>query len=278
MALPPDQPALEALAGSLRSLLGGRPDVAIILGSGLSAVSQHLGLTTLAAYADLRLPQPTVVGHAGRVAGGSLSGVRVLAFEGRAHLYEGNTLEASTRAVRLALAAGVRVIILTNAAGGLAARLGVGDIMALTDHVSLPGLCGYAPAATESGYPWPLFVDQDEIYDEGLRLAGRDAAERLGFVLHEGVYAMVWGPVYESPAERRLLSLLGGDAVGMSTVPEAVAAHAGGAKVLALSVITNVAAASVPTTHSEVTRVTALAARRIADLTASLVQGLGKAS
>lgn len=268
---PPSQAALAASAEKLCSLLGQRPQVALVLGSGLSKVAANLGLEDLASYTDLGLPVPGVAGHAGVIAGGNAGPWALLAFAGRAHLYEGHTLEASTRAIRLALTAGARIIILTNAAGGLAEHLSVGDIMALRDHLSLPGLCGYASAANASGYPWPFFVSQDQVYASDLRLAAVSTASDLGFVLHEGVYAMVWGPLFESPAERRLLCLLGADAVGMSTVPEAVAAHAAGASVLALSVITNVAASPEPPTHADVTRITSIASERLASLIRALL-------
>ncbi len=256
--------------------LGGRPRAAISLGSGLAAVARHLGLEPAATYDELGLAPAGVPGHIGQVSGGVVAGVPVLAFEGRLHLYEGHSLETVTAWVRTAIAAGVTETILTNAGGGLSPGLTPGDIMLITDHISLPGLAGYpAPAGAPAKYPWPYFIPQDGLYDAALAEATRKASEEAGIRLREGVYVMVHGPMYETPAERRALHRLGADVVGMSTVPEAQAAFASGAKVLALSVITNVADAAVPPTHEEVVEVGAAAVARLADLLRALLFRLG---
>jgi purine-nucleoside phosphorylase len=200
----------------------------------------------------------------------------VVAFEGRLHLYEGHALTAATAWVRLARAAGAHTFVLTNAAGGLSPGMRPGDIMLITDHISLPGLTGYpaVASAVPGDYPWPRFTGQDGLYHPGLSEAARRAARQLGAPLAEGVYAMVHGPAYETPAERRALHRLGADAVGMSTAPEALAAFAGGGRVLAFSVITNVAEAAEPPTHEEVTRVSLAASQRLAELLRALLPAL----
>jgi len=261
----------------LREKLGGIPDMVLSLGSGLSSVARHLNLAPLASYQDLDLPHPGVPGHTGQASGGRVGNVLLLALEGRSHLYEGLTLEAVTRGMRLALAAGAKWVLQTNAAGGLSPWLNVGDIMLIKDHISLPGLCGYSPAgdAATGEYPWPRFLSQDRLYAPHLLTAATAAAEEIGLELRQGVYAMVWGPLYETPAERLLLQRLGADAVGMSTVPETVVAYAAGATVMALSVITNTAASQVPPSHEEVARVGEAACQRVAALLARLIANLG---
>lgn len=147
--------------------------------------------------------------------------------------------------------------------------------MLVTDHISLPGLVGYPVGPGTPDYPWPRFMGQDRLYDAGLAEAVRQAALGLGLPLAEGVYAMVHGPAYETPAERLALVRLGADAVGMSTAPEALAAFAIGGRVLALSVITNVAHAPAPPTHEEVTRVSQAASEKLAALLRAVMPSLG---
>lgn len=254
----------------LQRLAGGVPDWALFLGSGLSPVAALLDLRDAASFADLGLPSPGVAGHAGRVYRGEVAGRLVVAFAGRVHLYEGHTLEEITRAVRLAATAGTPRMLMANAAGGLAPDLRVGDFLLLRDHVSLPGLSGYPATGPAGLQPWPRFVNQDAVYDRPLTDAAAQAAAALGLRSREGVYAMVGGPQYESPAERELLLRLGADAVGMSTAPEALAAHAAGVRVLGLSVITNTAAQVEPPAHEEVARASAAACAGLASLFAAL--------
>lgn len=272
---PPSGPDLSGHAAMLRRLLGAAPDWALVFGSGLAGAARGMGLQPLAHFAEVGLPAPGVHGHSGTVSGGRLSDSVVLAFEGRAHLYEGHNLEAVTRAVRLAVAAGARRLVLTNAAGGLAPGLAARHLMLARDHISLPGLLGYAGAedAAAGRYPWPRFLSQDEVYDAGLAREAQRAAADLGIALREGTYGMVWGPLYESPAERTLLSRLGADAVGMSSVPEAVMARALGARVLMLSVITNAATDVEPPSHEEVTRQSLEASDALARLLRRLITG-----
>lgn len=252
----------------LRDLAGGAVQVAVSLGSGLAPVARHLGLQAVATFAELGLHAAGVAGHTGQVSAGRVGGALVVAFEGRLHLYEGHSLWDATAWVRLAHAAGARRFVLTNAAGGLNPGLSPGDIMLIADQISLPGLVGY-PGAAGTGperYPWPRFLGHDNLYDKDMAAAVRQAAIRLQQPLEEGVYCMVHGPSYESPAERRFLTALGADAVGMSTAPEATAAFGLGGRVLGLSVITNVADAPEPPTHEEVTRMSLESSEKLAAL------------
>ncbi len=252
----------------LRGLAGGPVQAAISLGSGLSPVARHLGLHVLATFAELGLHSAGVAGHTGQVSAGRIGDSLVVAFEGRLHLYEGYSLWDATAWVRLAHAAGARQFVLTNAAGGLNPGFAAGDIMLITDQLSLPGLVGYTGAAGTGSerYPWPRFLGHDNLYDPGMAAAVRLAAIRLQQPLREGVYCMVHGPSYESPAERRFLRALGADAVGMSTAPEATTAFGLGGSVLGLSVITNVADAPEPPTHEEVTRMSLESSQKLAAL------------
>jgi purine-nucleoside phosphorylase len=199
-------------------------------------------------YSEIpHMAPPTVAGHAGRFVLGTIEGHGVLCAAGRVHRYEGHPVEAVVFAVRLMARAGCSTVLLTNAAGGIAARLAPGSFMLLSDHINLSG------ANPLVGWPDP-FIDMGEAYDAGLRALGRRAASEVGIDIAEGVYAGVLGPSYETPAEIRMLSQLGADAVGMSTVLETVALRREGVRVGALSCITNHAAgiSKTPLGHDEV--------------------------
>ncbi len=206
-------------------------DVAVVLGSGWVPAADVLGSTTAdVAVTDLPgFPPPGVVGHAGRVRSLDLAGRRVLAFLGRTHAYEGLGLDAVVHGVRTAVAAGCGVVVLTNACGGLRPGLQVGDPVLISDHLNL---------TWRSPLVGPRFVDLTDTYSPRLRTLARS----IDPTLTEGVYAMFPGPQYETPAEVRMAGILGADLVGMSTVPEAIAARAEGAEVLGLSLVTNLAA------------------------------------
>lgn len=208
-----------------------RHDIAIVLGSGwvpaidaLGAADHDFPVTDLPGF----LP-PAVAGHAGRIRSLSVSGKRVLALLGRTHLYEGRGVDAVVHGVRTAAAAGCRVVVLTNACGGLREGMAVGDAVLISDHLNL---------SWQSALRGPRFVDLTDLYAARLR----ELMRSIDPSLTEGVYAMFPGPQYETPAEVRMARVLGADLVGMSTVPEAVAAHAEGCEVLGLSLVTNLAA------------------------------------
>jgi purine-nucleoside phosphorylase len=246
---PPDREAEEALE-HVRARSDRAVEVAVVLGSGLGdAVAADLESGDEFAYGDLPgFPPPSIPGHAGRLVLGSLYRRAVAVFRGRVHLYEGHGVAATTLIPRLAAGLGASTLVLTNAAGGLHRSMSPGQLMLITDHLNL------MPANPLTGWRFPdgtpAFVDLTHVYDPALMAAAHRVAQETGVVLLRGVYAALSGPSYETPAETEMLRRLGADAVGMSTVPEAVAAAALGLRVLAVSCITNVAANE--PTHEEV--------------------------
>jgi purine-nucleoside phosphorylase len=234
----------EPLPAGLRAF---RADWGIVLGSGLAKVVEQADVTLIVPYSDIPdLPESRVPGHAGQLALGSIAGTRIAVAQGRAHLYEGHTAEAVTAGVRLLAKLGVKHLILTNAAGTLNELHPPGAWMMLSDHLNLTGTSPLLGA--------PNFLDMTEVYSRRLRTRFSTAAQNAGMPLYEGVYAGLLGPQYETPAEIRMLSRLGADAVGMSTVLEAIQARALGMDVVAFSCLTNWAAglAAEPLSHEEV--------------------------
>ena len=232
----------------------------IVLGSGLGPLAERVVVSRTAGFAEARLPVSGVKGHAGRFLFGKIGQREVIVMQGRVHLYEGHDAKAVTAGVRWMHAQGVEHLILTNAAGTLHPEFPPGSWMMLSDHLNLTGT-----SPLEGG---PNFVDMTEVYDGASRDAFRDLATRQGMDLHEGVYAGLRGPQYETPAEIRMLRVMGADAVGMSTVLEAVQARAIGMKVSAFSCLTNWAAGLSPSKldHSEVIETGAAAAAAMMDL------------
>jgi purine-nucleoside phosphorylase len=217
---------------------GRRPALAIVLGSGWHATSGLVSDGVSIPYAELpAFPEIGVAGHAGVLTIGRLGGVEVAVLAGRQHTYEDGRADAMKGAVRTIAALGVRVIVLTNAAGSLDPAMPTGSLMLLTDHLNM---VQRTPLHGEPGSS--RFVDLRDAYAPALRAKARAVAERLGQTVHEGVYAWMLGPQFETPAEIRMLRQLGADAVGMSTVPETILARHAGLQVLALSMITNLAA------------------------------------
>ncbi len=241
----------------------GKPEVAVVLGSGLSDLVR-LNNERTAAFADIPgFPVPSVVGHRGEVAVGEIQGRTVLVQRGRVHLYEGRSIAEVVYPIRVYAMMGVRTVVLTNASGGIAHGLEAGDIVLIRDHINMLGdnpLRG--PNIDELG---PRFPDMTYAYDPELRKKAREVAHELGLVVKEGVYLATLGPSYETPAEIRAFRALGADLVGMSTVPEAIAARHAGLKVLGISLVTNLAAGVLPTplSHEEVLETSR---RRAADL------------
>lgn len=251
---------LDASAAAIRARDARTPDVALVLGSGLGAFADTLADATAIPYADIpHTPPVTVPGHAGKLVLGTLpnapAGVRspvVAALAGRAHLYEGHSPSTAVYNVRLMIHLGAKVVLLTNAAGAVSPTLTPGDFVLLTDHINLQA-CSPLTGPNEAGLG-PRFPDMTHVYDPGLRARAKDVGERIGVPVREGVYAALQGPSYETPAEIRMLRVLGADLVGMSTVPEAVAARHMGARVLGISCVTNLAAgvSPAPLSHDEV--------------------------
>jgi len=217
-----------------------RPTLALVLGSGFNHVLRELEVDAEIPYAKLPgFPKPGVAGHEGKFFIGRLGGTPVLVLSGRAHFYEGHPMERVTFPVRALAAFGIRDLLLTNAAGGVNRRFRPGDFMVLTDHINWMGV---NPLRGEAAPGLPRFVDLTHTYDEGLNRLLRKAARGCKLRLHSGVYLAVSGPSYETPAEIHAFARLGADAVGMSTVPEAVVARQCGLNVAAVSCITNLAA------------------------------------
>ncbi|HET7543912.1 MAG TPA: purine-nucleoside phosphorylase [Polyangiaceae bacterium] len=217
-----------------------RPRVGVVLGSGLGAFADQLSSGRRIAYAEIpEMPRSSVAGHAGNLCTGSLGSVEVACLQGRAHVYEGNTHARSVFGVRVLVELGCAVVLLTNAAGGIHPSFAAGDLMLITDHLNL---MGDNPLRGENYGDGPRFPDLSQAYDLGLQALARKAAHQAQVTLHEGVYAAMLGPSYETPAEIRMLRALGADAVGMSTVPEVIALRQLGVRVGAISCITNLAA------------------------------------
>lgn len=251
--------------------LSRTPRVALVLGSGLGGLADAFEGRVALPFSEIPgLPEPRVPGHPGQLVAGVLEGVDVVAMQGRLHPYEGHALWQVVLGVRLMLRLGARVLIVTNAAGGLDPTLAPGALLAITDHLNLTGqncLVGaYEPALG------PRFPDMSEAYDAELRELASDVARAQGLELARGVYAGVLGPSYETPAEVRMLQLLGASVVGMSTVQEVIAARHMGARVLGISCVTNPAAglSAERLDHADVERV----ARRSAEKLMRLVRGV----
>jgi purine-nucleoside phosphorylase len=224
-----------------------RASFSIILGSGLGAIIPADENFKKIPYSQFReLPQPSVPGHVGQFVLGELDGVRVIFAQGRVHLYEGHTAAQVTATVRVLAQAGIKTLILTNAAGSLNIAFGPGTWMMIKDHINLTGTSPLVGAGE--------FVDMSEAYSNRLRKVFAAAANTVGMQLAEGVYAGVLGPQYETPAEVRMLQKLGADAVGMSTVLEVIQSRALGIEVAAFSCLTNLAAGLSPAklSHEEV--------------------------
>lgn len=238
-----------------------RPEWGLVLGSGLGSFVERMEIIAAVPYAEIPgLPQSSVAGHAGRFVFGKIGGATVLAAQGRVHLYEGKTAAEITAGVRWMHAQGVRKLVLTNAAGTCNPAFHPGSWMMLNDHLNL--------THTTPLLGGPNFFDMSEVYSKALRAMVSDVAKELGTTLHEGVYAGLLGPQYETPAEVRMLRTLGADAVGMSTVLEAIQARALKMEVAGFSCLTNWAAGLHPGTlgHEEVLETGRNAAAQLADV------------
>ena len=232
---------LEAAARRAGGITALRPRVAVVLGSGLGGLADELEDAAELPYAEIPgWPVATAVGHAGTLVAGTLAGVPLWVLRGRAHLYEGLPPAKVVFGVRVLGRLGVRTLVLTNAAGGIDPGFGEGALVLVSDHVNLQGSSPLVGPNDDS--LGPRFPDLTHAYDPELRRRAREAAERLGVELHEGVYAAWLGPAFETPAEIRFIRAIGADLVGMSTVPEVIAARHLGIRCLAISCVTNVAA------------------------------------
>jgi purine-nucleoside phosphorylase len=273
---PAELPArLDALERAVRARTDILPAAGIVLGSGLGGLADDVEDAVAIPFEELPgWPVATAPGHAGRLLLGRLAGVPIVALQGRFHVYEGNDPGLVVQPVLLFGRLGARVVVLTNAAGGVNPAYGPGTLMLIADHLNLTGrtpLLG--PNADDIGQRFPDLVDA---YSPRLRDRLRDAAEAEGVPLEEGVYAGLLGPQYETPAEVRMLRSLGADAVGMSTVLECIAARWAGLEVCGVSLVTNAGAGYTgePLTHAEVLAAGNEAGPRLARVVRRFVEGL----
>jgi purine-nucleoside phosphorylase len=245
-------------AAAVRAHTRHQPTIGLILGSGLSGLAAQVERADNIPYSEIpHFPVSTVPGHSGRLVIGELAGAPVCVMQGRLHYYEGYSMQQVTLPVRVLQRLGVRTLLVTNAAGGLNPAFHVGDLMVLEDHINFVGMAGHnplrGPNIDEFGTRFPAV---NRVYTQRLRDLAQESAAEQGLALQRGIYVQIAGPNFETPAEVRMLRLLGGDAVGMSTVAETIVAHHAGMSVLAISTITNVAIAAADATgepsHEEV--------------------------
>jgi len=262
---------VDASAAMVRSRCSALPETAIVLGSGLGDFAGTLADAITMPYGDLPYwPASRVVGHEGQLVIGNVGGTRVAALSGRVHFYEGHDLGTIVFATRVMGRIGVRRLILTNAAGGINTGFAQGALMIIDDHINMLGsnpLIGMNDDRFGTRFP-----DMSEVYSARLRRIADDAARAKGVPVSHGIYIAVHGPSYETPAEIRFFRTIGADAVGMSTVPEAIAARHMGIEVLGISCITNMAAGVLPQplVHDEVMET----ARRVRGSFIALLEGI----
>jgi purine-nucleoside phosphorylase len=282
MQLSPIRYRLDEASRSIRARDGRVPDIAVVLGSGLSPFAGTLAQATAIPYSEIpHMPQVSIPGHSGQLVVGELPGTPegtrspvVAALAGRVHLYEGYSPDEVVFPVRLLRSLGARIVVLTNAAGAITPTLSPGDLVVIKDHLNLQGrnpLLG--PNDELLG---PRFPDMTHVYDPALRAVAHAVGERVGVPLREGIYCGLSGPTYETPAEIRMLRVFGADLVGMSTVPEAIAARHMGARVLGISCVTNLAAgiSATPLSHHEVEQVARATRERFARVLTEVLRAL----
>jgi purine-nucleoside phosphorylase len=261
----------EAVA-AVRERCGLRPAIGLILGSGLGGFCETLHRPEAIRFEEIpHFPRATIAGHVGRLVFGDVMGVPVAALAGRVHFYEGNSMARVGFSVRVLGCLGIRRLVVTNAAGGINAAFQPGDLMLIRDHINLMGANPLAGSnIDELG---PRFPDMSEAYDSAMCEAALRAAAQTGVKLRVGVYVALSGPSYETPAEIGMCRILGGDAVGMSTVPEVIVANHMGIRVLGISCITNMAAGLLPRrlSHEEVLETTERTKEKFSLLLTSLI-------
>lgn len=265
---------IDQAADFVRQKITISPKVGLILGSGLGGLAEAVNSAKSIDYATIpHWPTPTIEGHAGRLLAGELFGIPSLVMQGRVHYYEGYPMDQVTFPIRVMQRLGIKLLILTNAAGAIHPDFVPGDVMLITDHIGLIGMAGSnplrGPNLSEFGERFP---DMSQVYSRKYQEIARQAAHESGIDLREGVYVCLSGPSFETPADLRFLRTIGADAVGMSTVPEAIVARHGRTQVLALSGISNKANldGSTETTHEEVL----LAGKMIVPKLTSIIQGV----
>jgi purine-nucleoside phosphorylase len=243
----------EYAAGFLLEQTPLRPKIGVVLGSGLGGFADELSGAVRVPYSQIpSFPPSTAIGHAGQMVIGKVGDVPVAAMQGRVHLYEGYPAEQVAFPVRVLGLAGIKALVVTNAAGGINTKYQQGALVVISDHINLQGQNPLVGLNDERF--GPRFPDMTQAYSKPYREIAQQAAKRLGKTVHEGVYAGLLGPSYETPAEIRYLRAIGADLVGMSTIAEVIAARQMGMKVLAISCVTNMAAGILdqPLNHQEV--------------------------
>src|SRR5712691_5260540 len=258
-------------ADAIRSRIREVPRIAIVLGSGLGDFANSLGGAVSVPYGELpHWPASKVIGHEGKLVVGTAKGRTIAALAGRSHAYEGHDLRVVTFGVRVLGLLGVKTLILTNAAGGVNTGFAAGALMVIDDHINLIG--GNPLVGANDDRFGPRFPDMSEVYSTRLRTIADQAARQMQVTLPHGTYVALLGPSYETPAEIRYLRTIGADAVGMSTVPEAIAARHMGLEVLGISCISNMAAGVLPQPldHAEVMETT----RRVRGQFIALLEGI----
>ncbi|WP_048602216.1 purine-nucleoside phosphorylase [Rubeoparvulum massiliense] len=252
-----------------------RPTIGLVLGSGLGVLADEVENPTIIPYQEIpHFPRSTVEGHAGQLVIGQLANKQVICMQGRFHYYEGYPLQDVTFPIRVMKELGVETIILTNAAGGVNEAFEPGDLMLIRDHLNLAGVNPLIGAnLAEQGVRFP---DMSQAYDLELRNLAKEVASKQGITLQEGVYSWFTGPTYETPSEVKMARILGGDAAGMSTVPEVIVARHAGMRVLGISCITNMAAGILPQplSHAEVMETAAKVQSKFLTLIKALVEAI----
>ncbi|MCB0200443.1 MAG: purine-nucleoside phosphorylase [Caldilineae bacterium] len=280
MTFVPTRQHFQEAAAAVRGFTTLQPQIALVLGSGLNPVAEQVEDAVSVPYADIpHFPVSTIPGHQGRLVIGRLEGHPVIVMQGRAHYYEGYSMQQVTMPIRVFRQLGVETLILTNAAGGLNKQFRTGDLMLLTDHINLVGMAGENPLRGPNDPTLgPRFLDMSKTYDRQLRELAMAVAAEQELPLHQGVYVGLAGPTFETPADVRFLRMIGGDAVGMSTVPEAIVARHGGMRVMGVSGISNVAIDVIDgqgeASHEEVLEAGALLAPRMTSLVRGVLASL----
>jgi len=269
---------IDRAADYIRQTTPLQPRLGLILGSGLGALAERVEQATRFDGRDIPgWPAASIVGHAGRVHLGRLEGQPVIVMQGRAHFYEGHSMSRLGLPVRVMQRLGIEILIVTNAAGAVHPDYTPGELMLITDHLNLVGMAGQSPLRGPNLETFgPRFPDMGQAYDRALLDLARQEARPLGLVLHEGVYACLAGPSFETPADLRFLRAAGVDAVGMSTVPEVIVARHGGTRVLGISGISNKANldGATATTHEEVLEAGEVIGPRLGGLLRGIVRRL----
>ena len=243
---------IQETASWLKERMTTSPKTAIILGTGLGKLASEITDTYEFAYQDIpNFPISTVEGHSGRLIFGKLGGIDVVAMQGRFHFYEGYCMKEVTFAVRVMYELGIETLFVSNASGGMNPEFKIGDLMIITDHINM---VPEHPLRGKNFPTGPRFPDMHQVYDKDLIDMADSIAKEMNINVKHGVYVGVQGPTFETPAEYRMYRILGGDAIGMSTVPEVIVAHHCGIKVFGISIITDVGGFDVPVevSHEEV--------------------------